>query len=213
MSEGRFDTINGRHVIESGTPVINGVLLTKTSLVFDFEEQPDVYEKIYERIVASLPDGSVESPFDTVKAVGAVVTEAVEYDEDIKRKVLRDIATERGLQRRLGVSDETFLSESVKAGGGVCHDQSLVAAGMLQLLGERRGLIGETSLERRGIHSSVRYTTPGQRIIMDLSEGKIMLLDGLRRREAHPYLRPKERMDSLFLGVGKANLQQHQAAT
>lgn len=51
------------------------MLLADTALVVDFDERPEPYEELYERIAARLPDGSVESPFKVVKVVAAQLIE------------------------------------------------------------------------------------------------------------------------------------------
>ncbi len=175
MSGRQFEPFNNRPLIGRTTEIIGGVLSAEQAIVVDLAESPNSYEVLYEQVVAELPNGSVASPLRAMKAVKAVVAKSVAYDLGITRAVLKSIQDERKLNRRLGVNDETPLSRFVEAGGGICHHQSLVGGVMLELLRDRRGLVGTTSLVQSwtetGLHSDIAHTTPGQRFFMDITNG------------------------------------------
>lgn len=194
----RPDTPHAPHTIGHGTEVLGGVFHGRHAVVVDFAESPGPYEAAYERFEEVLPDASLASPLGVARNVVHAARQVVPFSPANARKVLRAEADARGV-RRILERDEIGLSRF--EGGGTCHHQALMAGALLNLLQERHGIGGETSVEWDlsgslvvpSRHIWVRYTKDGQRIILDDSNPELAFV--LERPVAptdRAYLHPEE---------------------
>jgi hypothetical protein len=174
---GVSETLNGRPIIDSGTEVVNGVLLCRFALVADVRENPQPYEAVYDSLDARLPGGA--EPLEIGQAVNATVQQAIRFEPVETNPILRRIADERGLPR-VGLRDEINLSIFMAEGVGECYEQALLGAVMLRFLQDRRGIGGSVSLERSRpkpmTHHFVRYTREPDYVTIDSSEDYVNVL-------------------------------------
>lgn len=133
-----------RHVIEEGTEILGGVLLTRAGIVVDNTENPGAYQAVLEAVDRELPVDGPDHAIDVLSAVGRVVGRVMPYDTDEYRRLLKKEASARG-EDYLGPEDRIGLSGFINV-GGICHQQALLEATMVRLLQLRGDLGGSVSV-------------------------------------------------------------------
>jgi hypothetical protein len=161
-----------RHIIKSNTDVLGGVLLTRTGIVVDLEENPEPYEYTYRTVDEEYVVEADTPAEDVAEAVVRSVRAAIPFDTYEYKKVIRNEAAARGVTRltpddRIGLSEFFFK-------GGLCHQQALLTATTLTLLQQRRGIEGKISVDSTmpnehdpDRHVLVRYTTEDADLLLD----------------------------------------------
>lgn len=161
------------HKIQNqSTHIIGGELSLGITTVVDYKDNPDIFEVAYD-FYENIKDED-KSFLDTARSVGSVVMGMMPFSRVVMRRVLKQEAHARNLER-LGVSDRVGLSRFVYEGGGVCHQQTLFAGTLFELIQKRDGLEGEVSFETHeddadnpfDQHVWLRYTQGDQAFIID----------------------------------------------
>ncbi len=184
-----------RHIIESGTEVLGGKLLTRAAFVVDAEENPEIYGRILELIderMAGLERmGAQVGSYDRLKATFAAVSRVLPWNEPQYAATLKAEALSRGVER-VTTDHEIGLSRFIGV-AGMCHQHSLLSATMLRLMQERGDLGGNVSVETaasRGSGVSADHPRRHTRAIL-IEEGVRYSLDTdtgltIRRHPVNP---------------------------
>lgn len=174
----------GRQVIRAGTEILGGVLLTRTGIVVDTEENPEPYEDIL-RTLDDTWKFEEENYLDWERS-NPVILKAInrEVDKRIKfagtqdyGRILRREAESRDLQH-LTQSDKIGLSTFITSGSGICHQSALLSATLIRLLQQRGDIGGEVSLEsgrpnqdHPDRHTFVKFSDAGENFTIDMVSG------------------------------------------
>lgn len=134
-----------RPIITAGSEIMGGVLLTRTGIVVDYDENPTPYEQVYGVVNGQLTDEQAAQPPAVAEAVHSTVKMLLPYSEDRYKDILGKQAEAKGVvslrpDDRIGLS--VFIFE-----GGICHQQALLAGAMFTLFKQRRSLDAEISVE------------------------------------------------------------------
>jgi hypothetical protein len=163
---------HGRHVIREGTEILGGVLLTRAGIVVDVEENPEPYQAILADIDRSLARSEAVSIHTILRTVKSTAKEQIPHQGDRYFETLRDEAALHDVQRL--TPDHHIALSRFLGRGGICHQQSLLDATMLQLLQQRGDIEGTVNLEsclpskvHPDRHTRVAYTAGGHDYILD----------------------------------------------
>jgi hypothetical protein len=160
-------SVDGRPVIEPGTPIRGGVFLGRVGLVVDYEENPGPYETAYEQMDMALIDRDRESLLDVVAALSMTMRYFMPYNWDAMKAVLKREAQARD-KKELTSRDAMAVSEFVPSGGS-CQLQTLFALVMLEMHEEEYRLgnsLAVDILPRYSVtptrHADIKLTVGGQ---------------------------------------------------
>ncbi len=191
--------LEGRYTIAPDTEILGGVYYRRAAIVVDFAENPAKYEEAYgwlERILDREEDPNSLLPLG--HAVSQVTKGMIAFQRLVSGMILKAHAESLGLER-LTESHALGLSVFMESGAGSCHHQALLAGSLLRLLQDRRDIGGHVSLEGPeqedgfGVrHPWIRYTRDDGKLVIDVSENRVLAF-----RESLPagldvYLRPEE---------------------
>ncbi len=180
--------VRERPIITPGSEILGGVLLTRTGIVVDYDENPAPYEHVYGVVDGQLSSEQMTEPPVVAEAVHATVKTLLPYSEDQYKAILKKQVELRG-GSHLDRDDQVGLSTFI-FNGGICHQQALLSGAMFTLLKQRRALAAEISIESaipneahpdRHVRAVLRTDTE----FIALETGQV---SRSRRREPQPYL-------------------------
>lgn len=171
-----------RPIIKSGTEILGGVLLTRTGIAVDTDENPTVYRSVLDEVDEKMERAEDQSAHTLLQAVDCVVKRRISYDLRTYRKILKTNAEDLGVQH-LTPYHQIGLSEFIYAGVGICHQYSLLAGVVLRQLQERGDLGGRVSLEsgcpnpdHPDRHTMVTFTEDDQSFALQINASVAALL-------------------------------------
>ncbi len=166
------ELFGGRALIGPDTEILDRVFWGQCGIVVNVTGDPKPFEVIYDAVADRLPRRGELSPLLTAAVVRDVIQERVVFSPKIAADVLAAEAKARNL-RYMNSRQTRGLSGSARAGGGICHDQILLAGVTYRYLQQRRDLGGQVSVEVDSpflvlTRTWLRHTTDeGERIIVN----------------------------------------------
>ena len=88
--------VRERPIITPGSEILGGVLLTRTGIVVDYDENPAPYEHVYGVVDGQLSSEQMTEPPVVAEAVHATVKTLLPYSEDQYKAILKKQVELRG---------------------------------------------------------------------------------------------------------------------
>lgn len=157
-----------RHVIEPGSEILGGILLTRAGIVVDTEENPQVYEAVLAGVDERLARRSDIGTPIILKAIKAEASQRVMHHVRGYAKILNSEAEKRG-RSRLGPEDEIGLSTFMSYGIGICQQHALLSGATVRML-QQRGDLGDGAVSLESGRPGPLH--PDRHVMVDFSEAE-----------------------------------------